>query len=71
MYNPELILVGGGISNAGDIILNPINKRCKEMVLSERSYCPVKKAALGAEAGMYGACALAGQKVRLEAYDRI
>lgn len=70
MYNPQLILVGGGISNAGDIILNPINKWCKEMVLSERAYCPVKRAALGSEAGMYGACALAGQKVGMEVYGR-
>lgn len=62
MCNPEVILLGGGISNAGDIILDPINKFCKESVLSEESYCPVKTANLGPEAGMYGACALAGLK---------
>lgn len=70
MYNPEVILVGGGISNAGDIILNPINEFSKKMVLSERSYCPVKKATLGSEAGMYGACALAGQKMGWKAYEK-
>lgn len=63
MFNPEVILLGGGISNAGNIILEPVNRHCREMVLSERSYCPVKKATLGSEAGMYGACALAAQKM--------
>lgn len=63
MYNPELILLGGGISNAGDMIVGAVSELCREMVLSERSWCPVKKATLGAEAGMYGACALAAQKM--------
>lgn len=60
-YNPEIVVIGGGISNAGDLLLNPVNKNCREMVATERSYCPVIKAVLGSEAGMYGACALAAQ----------
>lgn len=63
MFNPELILLGGGISNAGDILTGPVNRLCRELVLSERSYCPVKRATLGPEAGMYGACALALQRL--------
>lgn len=70
MFNPEVILLGGGISNAGDMILEPVNRYCREMVLSDRSYCPVKRAALGSEAGMYGACALAAQKMGWRQDDR-
>lgn len=60
-YNPEIVIIGGGISNAGDLLLKPLNAKCREMVATERSYCPIVKASLGAEAGMYGACALAAQ----------
>jgi len=63
LYNPQLVLLGGGISNAGSMILDPVNQNCRNLVLNENSYCPVEKAALGSEAGMYGACALAGQKI--------
>lgn len=65
MYNPEVILLGGGISGAGELLLEPVNQKTAKMVLCERSWCPVKGAALGARAGMYGACALAGQEVGL------
>lgn len=58
-YNPEIVVIGGGISNAGELLLKPLNEKCKEMVATDRFYCPVIKASLGAEAGMFGACALA------------
>lgn len=64
-YNPEIVVIGGGMSNAGDLLLKPLNKLCAEMVLSDQSYCPIVKASLGSEAGMYGACALAAQNVGL------
>ena len=64
-YNPEVVVIGGGISNAGDQILEPLRRQCMEMVLSERSYCPIEKATLGHEAGMYGACALVAQQAGL------
>lgn len=70
MFNPELVLVGGGISNAGGIIIEPVNRLCRELVLSERSYCPVKRATLGSEAGMFGACALAAQKMGWKPYGK-
>lgn len=70
MFNPEVILLGGGISNAGDIILKPVNRLCRSMVLTERSWCPVKKATLGSEAGMYGACALAAQRLGWKQHEK-
>lgn len=61
LFNPEIILIGGGISNAGDLLLNPLNNICRQLVVHERAFCPVMRASLGSEAGMYGACALAAQ----------
>lgn len=61
ILNPELVLLGGGVSNAGDLLINPVEEKCRKMVLEARSFCPVKKAILGSEAGMYGACALAAR----------
>ena len=63
LFNPEVVVVGGGISNAGDILLDPVNRLCKKMVLSQQSYCPIIRTSLGAEAGMFGACALAAQSI--------
>ncbi len=61
LFNPEIILIGGGISNAGDLLIHPLNELCRRQVIHERSLCPVVRASLGSEAGMYGACALAAQ----------
>lgn len=65
MYNPGIIVIGGGISNAGDLLLKPLNEKTKKMVAHERSWCPIVQATLGSEAGMYGACTLAGQSIGL------
>ena len=65
MYNPSIIVIGGGLSNAGELLLKPLNEKTKEMVAQERSWCPVVQATLGSEAGMYGACTLAGQSIGL------
>ncbi|MGI6004433.1 MAG: ROK family protein [Christensenellales bacterium] len=61
LFNPELVLIGGGIANAGDILLDPLNAQVKEQVLHQRQCCPVRRAVLGDFAGMYGACALAAE----------
>lgn len=65
MYNPEVILLGGGISAAGELLLEPVNRETSDMVLHKKSWCPVRKAALGSRAGMYGACALAAQEAEI------
>lgn len=60
LFNPERVLIGGGLSNAGALIFEPVNRDVKRYLLHERQYCPVEKAVLGPQAGMYGAVALAG-----------
>ncbi len=66
LFNPELILLGGGVSNAGDLILEPVRKNIQTMVLCKEQICPVMRASLGAGAGMYGACVMAAMEAGLQ-----
>lgn len=59
LFNPERIFIGGGLSNAGDLIFGPVNRDSVPRLLHERQYCPVEPARLGQEAGMYGGVAMA------------
>lgn len=64
LLNPALVLIGGELSNAGDRLLVPLQEKIDKGLIDEALKCPVKKAALGGESGMYGACKLV--KIRLE-----
>lgn len=55
IVDPELYLIGGGVSEAGDILLNSVTKYFYQHVLSMSSDARVRLASLGNEAGIYGA----------------
>lgn len=60
-FDPELFVIGGGVSEAGDLLLGPA-REAFERGLTGRGYRPearVVAAALGNEAGLVGAAALA------------
>jgi len=69
IFNPEVVVIGGGVVAAGDLLLEPARA-----VVAERALGPPKEAvrilpaAFGVEAGMVGAGALAfaglGEPVR-------
>lgn len=59
-FDPEMIIIGGGVSKGGDIVFDTVkkvvNKRCfKSMAES----CEIVPAGLGSDAGVVGAVALA------------
>ena len=60
VFDPEVIAMGGGVSEAGDLVLEPARRE-----LRLRSYSPardlveIRGATLGAKSGMLGAAALA------------
>ena len=59
MLNPDIIIIGGGIANAGKFIFNPARKTMKENVLSPLAKnTKVVKAKLGEDAGAIGATLL-------------
>ncbi len=66
LFNPEVIIVGGGMSAAGDRLLNPTRDTIHKHALKLSSQaCKVVQAQLGERAGMIGAAAYAKEKVEL------
>ena len=61
IFNPTVVVLGGGVTNAGDVWMNPVRQTLKESVmspayLSDLQICPAK---LGDQAGLVGALVLA------------
>jgi glucokinase len=56
VFNPELVVIGGGFARAGDLLFEPARK-----VVAERALLPAREivrivpALLGPEAGLIGA----------------
>ena len=60
IFAPEVVLIGGGVSNAGEALIGPLNDYVRENRFGgHRSpTCPVRRAALGGDAGIIGAAYL-------------
>ncbi len=59
LLDPEVIVLGGGVSKAGSFLLDPItDKYPKYVVFNDQTLPPVKLAVLGSEAGIIGAAML-------------
>ena len=58
MDDPEVFVIGGGVSAAGEYFINLIDKYYKECVFHASRQTKIVKAALGNDAGMYGAAKL-------------
>jgi glucokinase len=57
LLDPEIVVVGGGLIEAGDIVLTPIRTAFGELVLAaeHRPEVPIVPAELGGDAGAIGA----------------
>jgi len=63
LLNPELIVIAGGISNAGEILFEPIRQKIKALALPlPGSLVRVVKAQMGDRSGVVGAAQLAFEK---------
>ncbi len=65
IFNPQMVVIGGGVSNAGDLLFAPMRR------VVDRGLMPVFKedleivrAELGDDAGLYGAVALGARQAR-------
>lgn len=56
--DPEVYLIGGGVSKAGDIIIKPIIETYKKYVFHSATNTPIYIATLGNDAGIYGSARL-------------
>lgn len=60
IFRPQVIMLGGGVSNQGEKLLTPLKHIFEKQLFGSASYAPValKIASLGNRAGVYGAAAL-------------
>jgi glucokinase len=59
LLNPEMVVVGGGVAQAGDLILEPIRRSAKNNAIHTLiATCPIVPAELGDDAGIYGGASL-------------
>jgi len=58
VINPDIIVIGGGVSNAGNYIIELIEKYYYDMVKPFIAHTNFAIASLGNEAGIYGCCYL-------------
>ena len=61
IFRPEIIMLGGGVSEHGEKLTEPLQKLVDKELFGGTEYAPVKivRASLGSKAGAYGAAALA------------
>jgi glucokinase len=64
IFEPETIVVGGGVMAAGDLLLDPARRELEARALRPMNRTPVVAAELGEDAGMIGAAAMA--RIELE-----
>ena len=59
IFDPDLFVIGGGVSAVGDLMLDPARQELRTRALPPMNKAPVRLAELGPEAGMIGAAAMA------------
>ncbi len=65
IFNPELVVLGGGVTNAGDLLFNPVRETVARRVQPPyRGTFDIVPAALGGRSGALGAVAAAALAVR-------
>jgi glucokinase len=70
IFNPEVIVVGGGVIGAGDMLLEPARDEMRRRALApNKDVVRVEPAAYGPDAGMVGAAILAREEAGLAERD--
>lgn len=66
LLNPSIVILGGGVSLVGDLLLEPVRAALRRHAMDPLYWrdCPVVPAALGDDAGLVGAGALAMEESR-------
>jgi glucokinase len=63
IFEPDTIVIGGGVIAAGELLLGPAREVVRDRALAPMNETPVVAAALGPDAGMIGAAAMALDEV--------
>jgi glucokinase len=70
IFEPGVIVIGGGVSAAGDLLLEPARAEVLTRALPPMNGTPVEAAELGADAGMIGAAVLALEELVAQEEER-
>ncbi|HEY2521609.1 MAG TPA: ROK family protein [Streptosporangiaceae bacterium] len=63
---PELIVIGGGLSGAGDVLLEPLRRQVRAQITPPQRQPRLVRAALGDQAGLLGAALLAWRQAGVD-----
>jgi glucokinase len=69
IFDPDVIVIGGGVISVGDILLEPAREEVRARALRPMNQVAVKAAELGNDAGMIGAAAMAAIELGEEGAD--
>lgn len=64
VFDPDVIVFGGGVMAAGDLLLEPAREELRSRALAPMDKTPIVAAQLGPEAGMIGAATMAIEELR-------
>ena len=64
--DPEIFIIGGGVSLAGEIIIEPIKKYFSQYAFNTEKEIPFAAASLGNDAGIYGAAEFVTANIKEE-----
>ncbi len=65
IFNPQLVVLGGGIANAGEFLLNPVFERSKDYVLPTMlGTYQIRLSELGKDAGILGAASIVIERMK-------
>ncbi len=68
LFNPEVVVIGGGVENAGELILEPVRKTVKKLAFTQQAnIAKIIASALGEDAVSLGAASLAIREIFLKA----
>ena len=66
VFAPDVIVIGGGVSRAGELLVGPAREEMGRRALPPMNETPVLLASLGPDAGMIGAAVMALDEVEAE-----
>ncbi|MGE5495756.1 MAG: ROK family protein [Burkholderiales bacterium] len=63
LFNPGMIIIGGGVSRSGDRILAPVRELVRQSLMHPIQECSIVAGKLYTDAGVMGACAMAAESI--------
>lgn len=66
LFNPEVVVIGGGLAQAGEVLLKPVRALVDQWRIPLRKVVPIKVAELGAYSGVVGASLLAFDQIEYD-----